>query len=281
MGSVKKTKTFTCFYREDNSSAKLWAEKIKDWIVSKRFKVKEEKKSPDLLIVLGGDGTVLEAVRTYKREPMIISLNLGNVGFLASVRDQNNFFPALAKFFKGDYITEKRMLLSSEVIRNGKKVFKTESLNEIAVQSPLGMVEIEASIENHPLQYIRGTGAIVSTSTGSTAFNLSAHGPVVMPEIECVILTELLDHNIPTPSIVISKDKTINLKIINFRKNGLLSIAKTGKPVDVVISGDAESIFPLQAEDVVKIRQAPRYAKFAVFDKHYFLKSIQEKFSFK
>lgn len=278
---MEKAKTYAFFYRENVPDAKVWSEKIRAWMRKKYSNITEIKSHPDFLIVLGGDGTVLEAARKYKEEPVIVSLNLGNVGFLSSVRSEQKFLPALEKFLKGAYSLEKRMLLSVAVYRKNRKMFETESLNEVAVQNPLGMVEIGVNIEDHLFQYVRGTGVLISTATGSTAFNLSAHGPVVMPELECMIITELLDHNIPTPSFVVASNKIVRLKVINFRKHGLLSLTKTKKPVDVVLSADSESIFPLEIEDIIEIKKAERYAKFAIFDKNYFLKSIQEKFSFK
>ncbi|TSC60332.1 MAG: NAD+ kinase [Parcubacteria group bacterium LiPW_15] len=275
-----EAKTYAFFYRKDVPVAKKWAVKIRAWMRKEHPDIKENSKSPDFLLVLGGDGAVLSAVQKYKGEPAIISLNLGNVGFLSSVRSPKKFLSALQKLFKGAYSEEKRMLLSISAYRGKRLVFEAESLNEAAIQSPLGMVELEVNIEDHPFQYVRGTGILVSTATGSTAFNLSAHGPVVMPEMECMIITKLLDHNIPTPSFVVTGDKVVRLKVLNFRKHGLLSLGKTGKAVDVVLSADSNSIFPLEPGDIVEIRKAERYAKFAVFEKNYFLKSVQEKFSF-
>ena len=121
----------------------------------------------------------------------------------------------------------------------------------------------------------------MATATGSTAQNLSAHGPIVMPSIECLILTELFDHNIPTPSIVIDQDKSVTLKILNFRKRGVLTIKKTGKPADVLLVSGDSTIFPLNKGDVIKIRRSHRLVKFAELEKNYFFKSLQEKFAFR
>lgn len=280
MRIMETRKTYAFFYREDVPAAKIWAQKIRALLRKKYPRLKEDKNHPEFLIALGGDGTVLEAARKYKEEPIILSLNLGNVGFLSSVRSPAKFLSSVSKFMSGKYAEEKRTLLSVSVRRAGKTVFETEFLNEAAVQSPLSMVELEVNIEGHPFQYIRGTGVLVSTATGSTAFNLSAHGPVVMPEMDCMIITELLDHNLPTPSLVLTGEKHVRVKVLNFRKHGLISVSKTKQPVDVVLSADSSNIFPLKAGDIVEIVKAKRYAKFAIFDKNYFLKSVQEKFSF-
>lgn len=278
----KEINRISFFYRADNPPASSWEKKIKAWLKRKYPAIRLVKNNPQALIVLGGDGTILEAARKYmKINPIIFGLNLGHVGFLASARKPKKFLPSLDNFLKGNYWIVNRMMMNAAVYRKGKQIFATSSLNDVAIQNPLGMVEIEASIEDHPFQYIHGTGALISTATGSTAYNLSAHGPIVMPDLNCFILTELLDHNIPTPSLVIKQDKKISLKIISFRKRGLLSIANTHEKVDVILAADSENIFPLEEGDVVNISRSPRLVRFGEIEKNYFLKSLQEKFAFK
>lgn len=273
-------KRLSIYWRNDNKKAVFWAKKIGGYL--NRSKLKLVEKNPDALIVLGGDGTILEAAQKYqKRPPIILGLNLGHVGFLASVRESKKFLPALQKFLKGEYRIAKRLMIQGEVWRRGKKIFSLNSLNEIAVQNMLGMVEIEVNIDGHPVQYVRGTGVMVATATGSTAYNLSAHGPIVMPDIKCMILTEVLDHNIPTPSIVVKRDREITFKVLDFRKRGLLKIAKTGEAADVLITADGEKIFPLEIGDIIKIRRSPGLIKFAELERAYFFKSLRSKFGFR
>ena len=275
-------KRASIFWRPDNKKAILWAGKISAWIKRKYPEIKIGNAAPQALIVLGGDGTILEASQRYqKNHPVIMGLNLGHVGFLASAREPDKFFAALAQFFEGKSRIIKRMMIKGEVFRKGKKVYSANSLNEISILNLLGMVRIEANIDGHPVQYIHGTGVLVATSTGSTAYNLSAHGPIVMPDIKCMILTEIMDHNIPTPSIVIKRDREVELKILDFRRRGLLKITKDNKDADVVITSDGENIFPLDAGDVVKIRRSPGLIKFAELERAYFFKSLREKFGFK
>ena len=285
----KSSQCVSVFYRPDNPKAVLWSKKIVGWIKKKYPRVELTQVYPHskvfgvgALIVLGGDGTILEASQKYqKKSPIIVGLNLGHVGFLASVREPNKFFGALEQFFSGKYRAVKRMMIKAEVFRKGRKVFSANSLNEFSIQSLLGIVEIEANIDGHPVQYIRGTGVLVATSTGSTAYNLSAHGPIVMPDIKCMILTEIMDHNIPTPSIVIKRDREVELKITDFRRRGLLKIAKNNKDADVVITADGENIFPLEVGDIIKIKRSPGLIKFAELERAYFFKSLRSKFGFR
>ncbi len=143
------------------------------------------------------------------------------------------------------------------------------------------MVEIEVSIDDHVVQYIRGSGVLVATATGSTAYNLSAHGPIVMPDIKCMVLTELMDHNIPTPSMVIKRDREVELKITDFRKRKIFKMAKTNEDADVVVTADGEKVCPLEVGDIIKVRRAPGLVKFAEFERGYFFKSLHEKFAFR
>lgn len=282
MANFVNIKRVVVFYRPDNRNAAVWAKRVRAWLLKNRSKIKLGSKKPELVLVLGGDGTILEAARRYeKSHPIIFGLNLGKVGFLASVRSENDFLPALQKFFEGECSVAERMMLNAKVRRGKKIVFSGNALNEIAVQNPMGMVEAEVDIEKYPAQYIRGSGILVATATGSTAYNLSAHGPIVMPEIKCMILTEILDHNVPTPSIVIKHDREIAVKILSFRQRGLLSVSKTRTKADTILVADGETIFPLRKDDLVFIKKSPHFVRFAEIDKSYFFKSLQEKFGFK
>jgi len=279
---LEPLKTFNIFYNPKNKKSVLLAKDLSMFIADKFPALKKDLKSPAYVIVLGGDGTILEAARRYKNNGSIIAgLNMGTVGFLASARNEKNFQRALSTLFKGKINITERLMISARVIRERKIVFQCDALNEAVIKNLLGIVELQASVEDHPIQYIRGEGILVSTATGSTAYNLSAHGPIVMPGIRCLIVTELMDHNIPTPSIVISYEKKIKIRVINFRKRGRLSFAKTGQEVDVVLSADGESIFGLEPGDEIIIESSSSLIKFAELEKNYFFKSLEEKFGFK
>lgn len=282
-------KTYHIFYHS-NERALSWAVKIDSFIKKKFPRCKKNEKKPEVVIVLGGDGTILEAGRKYHElGSVILGLNLGNIGFLASVRDEKDFLKSLETFFQDKSGLIERMMLSAQVKRKNKIVFKTEALNEVVIKNLLGLVELEANIAGHPVQHIRGSGLLVATATGSTAYNLSAHGPIVMPDIKCFIVTELLDHSIPSPSLVVKYSNTINISVVSYRERGLISLSKTlrldsgqaGKKIDVLLVADGESIFPLEEKDEVIITSSPHLIKFAELEKNYFFKSLQEKFGFK
>ncbi len=274
--------TFHIFYHSQNKRALSWADQINTFIKKEFPNLKHDSTKPDVVIVLGGDGTILEAARKYHElDSIILGLNLGNVGFLASVREEKDFLKALTNFLDGKFGVVERMMLSAQVQRRNKVVFTGEALNEVVIKNPLGMVELQAKIAGHPVKDIKGTGILVSTATGSTAYNLSAHGPIVMPDIKCFIVTELLDHSIPSPSLVVKYSNTIKIEVVSYRERGLISLSKTGKKIDVLLVADGESIFPLQEKDEIIIKSSPHLIKFAELENNYFFKSLQEKFGFK
>lgn len=289
MKSVIKRISF--YYRSDTPGANKWKEKLAVWLKKHYPKIqilqenriaKTKKESPDLLIVLGGDGTIIEAAQKYQRfNPLIFGLNLGHVGFLATVRNQGNFLAGFKKIIKGQFHTFPRLMIKATLVRNGKNIFSGYAMNDVAVQSLFGMVNLKVSIADHPVQFIHGNGVLVSTATGSTAYNLSAHGPIIMPDIKCMVLTELLDHGIPTPSMVVKRNQTITIDVEYFRKRDRFLIRETGDMADVILAADVERIFALRVGDKILVRKSDRFARFVELEKNYFFKSLQEKFTFR
>lgn len=273
--------TYHLFYRPNNKRAVFWAKKI-DLFIKKSFPgIKRDSKKPEIVIALGGDGTILESARKYHElDSIILGLNLGKVGFLASVRNEKDFTKTLINVFRGKYRIIERMMLSANVERKGKNIFNAEALNELVVKNPLGMVDLEAEVDGHIVKYIRGTGILVATATGSTAYNLSAHGPIVVPDIKCFVITELLAHNIPSPSMIINHQNVIKIKVSSYRPSGVISLSKSSQKFDVLVSADGNSVFPLQEKDLVIIKSSPHSVKFVEVEKNYFFKSLKEKFRF-
>ena len=274
--------TVSFFCREGNRRAAAWEKKIKKWLSKNWPKLKIVKRNAGVVIALGGDGSILEAARRNQTgSPIVIGLNLGKVGFLASARNPEKFLEDLDKFFKGNYKISERVTIEAKVLRGGRAVFGANALNDIVVQNLLGVSEIEVNIGGHPIQYIRGSGVLIATPTGSTAYNLSARGPIVMPEIKCLIVNELFDHNVPTPSIVVDSKEEIRLKLLDFKEHGTLSLARNKKKIDVILASDGEKIFPLKRGDWIVVKRSAHVVRFAELEKNYFFKSLQEKFAFR
>lgn len=276
---ARQIKKLSFFHRGKDPRATAWETKISLWVKKHFPKVKIVDADPDAVIVLGGDGTILEAARR-SREQIIFGLNLGRVGFLASAREPAGFLSALKKLLSGEYRAVSRMMLAAEVFRKGKKVFSANTLNDFAIENPVGMVELAVKIEGETVQNIHGTGVMIASPTGSTAFNLSAHGPIIVPDMQALIVTEILDHGLPTPSIIVKPDTLITVEIINFRKRGLL-LTKDHKEAEVLLISDGDVAFPLQMGDEVRLTRSPKLVTFAEVEKNYFFKSLKEKFYFR
>lgn len=275
-------KRITFFYRKGNGRAPKWAAALSAHIAKRHPHFIISEKKPHFVVALGGDGTILEAARIYgKHNATIIGLNLGNVGFLASARRPREFVRTIDALALGKYSISRRLVVTATVYRKNKLVYKTDSLNEIALQGLSGVIRLTVSINGHPVQYIHGNGLLVATPTGSTAYNLSAHGPIVTPDIQCFIITELLDHHIPTPSIIVKRTKTIEVHITEIRAKKLLSLTATGEPVEAVLTSDDTRMFPLHEGDRITIGRSKRLIKFAEFTPDYFYKSLEEKFAFR
>lgn len=275
-------KSYTVFYRPENKLAAKWSVNIKNFVKVNFPKIHLVTKNPDLVIALGGDGTILSAAKKYYQvRPIIFGLNLGTVGFLAAARKESDFLSALKAVFSGNFRTTGRIMLSVKVFRKNKNIFLGTALNEALIQNPLAMVDAEVRADSHPIQYIRGTGVMVSTPNGSTGYNLSAHGPILMPDMECFVITEILDHNIPTPPIVLKSSSSVEIRIKGFKKRGILSISAKRRPFDVILSLDNDDLLPLKMNDKIIIRQASTKVTFAEIEDHYFLKSLKEKFGYK
>ncbi len=276
---ARQIKKLAFFHRGTDPRAAHWEKKITTWLKKNFPRVIIARKKPDAVIVLGGDGTILEAAR-HDQRPIIFGLNLGRVGFLASAREPSDFLRALQKFLKGEYKPVPHMMLAAEVFRKNKKIFSASTLNDFAIENPIGMVELAVKIENETVQNIHGTGVLIASPTGSTAFNLSAHGPIIVPDIRAIIISEILDHSIPTPSMIVKPDTRITVEVVGFRKRGLL-MTKDYKEAEVLLISDGEIAFPIQVGDEVRLTRSPKLVTFAEVEKNYFFKSLKEKFYFR
>jgi NAD+ kinase len=277
-------KKIAFYYDDKNKKAMKVLEDMYLMIQKEYPSMKLDDKNPDVVFVLGGDGTMIKAIKDFNySNAFFCGFNLGNVGFLTSERKEKNFVKSVKSFLNGDFFVSQRNLIKVEVIRNNKVAFKDDVVNEVAIQNLIGMVKLDVKIDDFQFQNIFGTGILVSTPTGSTAYNLSAHGPVVMPNIECLILTELLDHNIPTPSLVISKDKKISISIVDFRRKELFQIKNNEKMVgsDVLLISDGINLFSLNKGDRVEIKNNDKKINLIELEKNYFLSSLKDKFYFK
>ncbi|MCK9525737.1 MAG: NAD(+)/NADH kinase [Limnochordia bacterium] len=220
----------------------------------------------DLVIVLGGDGTLLNAARlTSQVQVPVFGVNVGHLGFLTEV-ETDGLFPAVEKFFAGDYSIEERMLITALINRSGVEIARYVALNDFVITRGTFARIIDLSIfvgEQHVTDY-SADGVIVATSTGSTAYSLSAGGPIIEPLLECVCITPICAHSLAARSVVTSADATITVHLNSISEEVMFTI-------------DGQHGFPLRAGDHVTIRRAEKPALFVKLSGRGFFQVLQSR----
>jgi len=204
----------------------------------------------DLLLVRGGDGTLLSAAReAAPRSIPILPVNLGSLGFLTSFTLQE-LYPALEETLAGHLTASERVMLHSALIRDGKTVDDQRVLNEVVInKSALArMIEVRLTINTDFVCRYRADGLIVATPTGSTAYSLSAGGPIVHPNVESLIITPICPHTLSDRPIVVDDKCCVELSV-------------TGPAESVYLTLDGQKGIPMQSGDKVRIVRAEERLK--------------------
>ncbi|MBI3779041.1 MAG: NAD(+) kinase [Gammaproteobacteria bacterium] len=200
----------------------------------------------DLAIVIGGDGTLLNVARDLAplRVP-IIGVNLGRLGFLADVQAEH-MIAEIGKILDGDFQTETRLLLHAEVMRKGRIVHNASAFNDVIVSKGelARMIEFETYIDGEFVHSIRGDGIIVASPTGSTAYALSAGGPILHPALEAIAVVPICPHTLSNRPIVFSSDSIVEILMTRIADQHAYA------------SFDGQSTFTLQDNDRVYVRRA-------------------------
>ena len=180
----------------------------------------------DLLISVGGDGTILRAITHVKDLGIpIVGINTGRLGFLATIK-RDNIVDALDQIFEGKYRISKRSVLSVNTDREETNFDLDFALNEITVsrKNTTSMISIETWLDDEYLTSYWADGLIISTPTGSTGYSLSCGGPVIMPESDSLVLTPIAPHNLNARPLVISAQREIRLKVSGRENENLVSL---------------------------------------------------------
>ena len=198
----------------------------------------------DLLLVLGGDGTLLSMARLVGDLGVpILGVNLGGLGFLTALT-VDELFPALEAMLREEMVIEERMMLSARVVRQGERLSEYAALNDVVItKSAMSrIINLEVSVEGALATAYRADGLIVSTPTGSTAYCLSAGGPIVFPTMDAVVLTPICSHTLTNRPIVLPGHLSIQVKLLSDQ--------------DVALTMDGQVGFALKPADVVEVRPA-------------------------
>jgi NAD+ kinase len=168
----------------------------------------------DLAIVMGGDGTMLSMARTLMDSNIpLVGINRGRFGFLTDLRAED-MLVAIDSILGGAYHTETRMLLSASIMRAGKQVHQGIAFNDIVVKSGLRLIELEVEIDGKFMHKQRGDGLILSTPTGTTAYSLSAGGPILHPNLDAIALVPINPHTLSNRPIVLSSASKIEVSLV-------------------------------------------------------------------
>jgi NAD+ kinase len=187
---------------------------------------KELYQLSDCILVLGGDGTILQTARqaAIYRKP-ILGINLGRLGFLAEA-EMSDYDFILDTLAAGTYKTERRMMLEAVLIREGRQVSRFIALNDVAVAkaSFARIIHLKAEIDGEFVSNYAADGILVSSPTGSTAYSLSAGGPVIYPSMECLLLTPVCPHTLNSRPIVTKAGSSIAIEVVDRNRDIQLTI---------------------------------------------------------
>lgn len=173
----------------------------------------EVPEGAQIVIVLGGDGTLLSAARAVgDREIPLFPVNLGNLGFLTAIT-VDELSGELERMFRGEHKISKRRMLHAELTRGGKRRASYEALNDVVVTkaSIARMIQVQVLINRHAMCSYRADGLIIASPTGSTAYSLAAGGPIVFPTVEAVCITPICPHMLTNRPVIVPSDVEIRL----------------------------------------------------------------------
>lgn len=187
----------------------------------------------DLLIVLGGDGTLLSAARVVAgRDIPLLAVNLGHLGFLTSIT-LDQLYPELERALRGESRIGRRRLLDCELVRNQEVIGRYAALNDVVITKSMlaRMIDLDTYVDNHFVAAYKLDGLIISTPTGSTAYSLSAGGPVIFPTVSAVCITPICPHMLTNRPVIVPDSAVIQVLLHSEEGTYLTIDGQTGHPL--------------------------------------------------
>lgn len=222
----------------------------------------------DVIIVLGGDGTLLSVAKlSIIYNVPLFGINLGHLGFLAQA-EVSNMFEELDKLLSGEYTIEKRMMLEANIEKDNIQSENFIALNDIGIaRGPLSRIlRYKIFVNDNFVDLYSADGLVISSPTGSTAYSLSAGGPIVSPDADVLIITPICSHTLHSRSIIISS-------------NDVVRIETCINNIEVMLSVDGQHGYKLKSGDVVTIRKSPHYTNLIKLKQRNFFEVLREKIS--
>lgn len=228
--------------------------------------LEQELPSADMLICLGGDGTLLHAAKSaHKWNVPVLGVNLGSVGFIAEL--ESGELSLLSRLASGKYGIEERMMLDVSVLRDGRTLYQDIALNDAVVTkgAVARVLELEVTGDRVVMASFSGDGVVVCTPTGSTAYSMSAGGPIVEPTAQNIIVTPICAHSMRAKSIVLDRARTVGVRMARgARKTAYLSV-------------DGGKAFKLLSADLVEIRRSKAVVRLVKLTGRSFYEGINRK----
>ncbi len=256
-------------YLEDRGQRVSVRTKEADWKVKSNEDAEEIESEVDCILVLGGDGTVLQAVRETKKNRIpIVGVNLGTLGYMAEI-DPVNLEEALNKLIVGEYTQESRMMLNGKVFLKNR-IEEGWALNDIVIsrRGSLQIIKLNIYVNGQFLNNYCADGMIVTTPTGSTGYNLSAGGPIIEPKARLITLTPICPHTLNRASIILSPEDEIEIEIPEGRE---------GQIQTMDANFDGSHTVEMQTGDRIRIVQSENNAEFIRLNQESFLKVLHKK----
>lgn len=228
--------------------------------------VKQMSEIADLLIVFGGDGTYLHTARATAGSAIpIMGVNLGRLGFLTEI-EIHELDWALKQLSLGDYHIDERIMLEVKIFRDHEQVLTAVGLNDVTISNAgmIQMVELEIFIDNEFLNFYPADGLIVATPTGSTAYSLSAGGPIVNPFSRALVITPICPHTLYSRSIVLSEEEVVKVTMRSPHRHCVLAV-------------DGEIIWNFEQTDSIEIVKAQKVVRSVRMPGHTFYKILRDR----
>jgi NAD+ kinase len=225
----------------------------------------------DMVVCLGGDGTFLKVARkVYQKDLPILGINLGNLGFLTEV-ERDNIDLSIEQLFSGNYEVEERMMLDAVIYRKGREPIKEIALNDFVIGRGAisRIIHVKTYINNVFVDTFPGDGLIVSSPTGSTAYTLSAGGPIVEPDTKLLLITPICPHILYSRSFVTKSDSVVK------------AIVEEDYEYGAMVTPDGQEGHAIGGGDIIEIKQSPNCTKIIKMNPRNFFNILRTKIYFR
>ncbi len=265
-------------------TALKYASQLKDWILEKNLEVFLEKEVAekleeasgfeceelaslaDVIVVLGGDGTILRAARSVKEfDVPVLGINLGDFGFLTEV-NLDEMFDAMEVVLSGKHQTDKRMMLDVAINREEKLISEGFVLNDVVINrgNLSRIIELRTFVDGQYMTTFKADGLIISTPTGSTAYSLSAGGPLISPELDSIIINPICAHTLTNRPVVFPD--YVNIKVILWTKEE-----------GATLTLDGQDSVTLESGDIITIKKSKHYTNLVISPYRDYLEILRTK----